>query len=217
MRKLAILAVGLVLASAGMARAQEADPSPRARELAARYVELSDLRGMMLAQLQQGAQLEDDMMLGIEALGVPIKDDAAMTMPQFIPEGTMEGMEPMISLIEDILTQAIVETYPEPELEALVAFYETEVGRSILGRQAALETRMTGLMYQRMPEFLQAMGIDAAQAWGGGVAPDYDATVGPTRQMQTHSPSSRGMSLQDIITMEQAADAVGDAAAPVWD
>ncbi len=202
MRLVAILAAGLALFWANGAMAQTGeDPSPRARELAARYVELADLRGMMLAQMQGMTGLQDEMMTGFEALGVPVKSDAAGEIPTFVPDGSLDGMEPMIVFIEDILVQAIAETYPEPELVALVGFYETEVGRSILRRQATLETRMTGLMYERMPEMLAAMGIDpsAAAAMYGSGGEDFLESATPSRQMDRSSPTARGMSLDDMM------------------
>lgn len=202
MRLVAILAAGLALCWGNGAQAQTGEePSPRARELAARYVELADLRGMMLAQMEGMTGLQDEMMTGFEALGMPVKGDAAGEMPTFVPDGSLDGMEPMIVFIEDILVQAIAETYPEPELVALVGFYETEVGRSILRRQATLETRMTGLMYERMPEMLAAMGIDpsAAAAMYGSNGEDFLESATPSRQMDRSSPNARGMSLDDMM------------------
>lgn len=205
MRLFAIVVAGLAMLCANTAAAQViADPSPRARELAARYVELADLRGTMLAQMQGASGLEDEMAAGFAALGMPVKGDAgAGVMPSFVPEGSMDGMEPMIAFVEEVLVQAISETYSEPELEALVAFYETEIGRSILGRQAELETRMTGLMFERMPEMLAAMGIDpdrAAALCGLGGTSSVDPYAGvPTRQMQTRSPDASGMTLDDLM------------------
>lgn len=219
MRLIAVVAAGLALFSANAASAQDTpEPSPRARELAQRYVELSDLRGMMLAQMQGATGLQDDMIVGMEALGVPVKGDLATEMPAFVPESSMEGMEPMIVFIEDILVQAIAETYPEGELEAMVAFYETDIGRSILSRQAALENRMTGLMFQRMPEMFEAMGMDpslgaAMYGVGAGEGYDYGFDTAPTRQMERSSPSARGMTLDDMIAYGDAMDAAAAAEA----
>lgn len=203
MRTLAILAISLTLLGAGPAVAQEVlDPSPRAEELAARYVELFNLRDMMLQQLAGSQGLSDEMMTGFEALGMPMKgDEAASAMPTFVPEGSLEGMEPMIALMESVMVRAVAETYPEAELEALVSFYDTEMGRSIMNRQADLQLRMTGLMYERMPEMLAAMGVDT-EALAGlyGLGAGEAQVVGPpTRQMQTGSTPAQGMTLNDIM------------------
>lgn len=205
MRTLAILAMGLTLLGAGSAAAQEVlDPSPRAEELAARYVELFNLRAMMLQQLTDAEDLSDEMMSGMEALGVPIKgDEAATTMPTFVPDGSLDSMEPMIALMESVMVQAVAETYPEAELEALVAFYDTEVGRSIMDRQGALQLRMTGLMFERMPEMMAAMGVDTealGDLYGLGGGGQVEVIGPPTRQMQPNSSSAQGMSLNDIMT-----------------
>lgn len=205
MRTLAILATGLALLGAGPAAAQEVlDPSPRAEELAARYVELFNLRAMMLQQLTGGEDLSDEMMIGMEALGVPIKgEEATTTMPSFVPEGSLESMEPMITLMESVMVQAVAETYPEAELEVLVAFYDTEVGRSIMDRQGALQLRMTGLMFERMPEMMAAMGMDTeafGDLYGLGAGGQAEFAGPPTRQMQPNSSSARGMTLNDIMT-----------------
>lgn len=204
MRTLAILATGLALLSAGPVAAQEVlDPSPRAEELAARYVELFNLRGMMLQQMTGAEDLSDEMMSGMEALGVPIKgDEATSTMPSFVPEGSLESLEPMITLMESVMVQAVAETYPEAELEALVAFYDTDVGRSIMDRQGALQLRMTGLMFERMPEMMSAMGMDT-EAFGDlyalGAGGQAEFAGPPTRQMQPNSSSAQGMTLNDIM------------------
>lgn len=204
MRTLAILATGLALLIAGPVAAQVVlDPSPRAEELAARYVELFNLRGMMLQQMTGAEDLSDEMMSGMEALGVPIKgDEATSTMPSFVPEGSLESMEPMITLMESVMVQAVAETYPEAELEALVAFYDTDVGRSIMDRQGALQLRMTGLMFERMPEMMAAMGMDT-EAFGDlyalGAGGQAEFAGPPTRQMQPNSSSAQGMTLNDIM------------------
>lgn len=205
MRTFAILAMGLALLGAAPAAAQEVlNPSPRAQDLAARYVELFNLRDMMLQQLTGAEGLSDEMMSGMEALGVPMKgDEATSAMPTFVPEGSLEGMEPMIALMESVMVQAVAETYPEAELEAMVAFYDTETGRSIMSRQGALQLRMTGLMFERMPEMMAAMGVDT-EAFGdlyglGGVDGQAETIAPPTRQMQVDGLSAAGMTLNDIM------------------
>jgi hypothetical protein len=220
-RGFTIFAVGLALFAGSPATAQEVlNPSPRAQELAARYVEIFDLRRMMVEQYTGAADLSDEMMVGMEALGVPLKgDDEAMTsMPTFMPDGSLDEMEPMLALMESVMVQAVAETYPEAELEALVAFYDTEVGRTIMGRQGALQLRMTGLLFERMPEMLAAMGVDA-DAYGAlyGLGGGYtDAPAAPTRQMQSGSSPAYGMSLNDIMiygAAEADAAAAAEAAA----
>lgn len=205
MRAFAIIAAGIVLLAGAPVAAQNIpEPSPRARELAARYVEIFNLRALMVEQYSGAADLSDEMATGMEALGVPMKgDNEAMTsMPTFVPEGSLEAMEPMIALIEDVMVQAVAETYPEAELEALVAFYDTEVGRSIMGRQGALQLRMTGLIYERMPEMMAAMGMDT-EAFGDlyalGAGGQAEFAGPPTRQMQPNSSSAQGMTLNDIM------------------
>ncbi|WP_296818296.1 DUF2059 domain-containing protein [Brevundimonas sp.] len=175
-----LIILAAVTGLATPALAQEApETSDREWELARQYVEMMDLQGMMQDQIVGSAEMADDWASALAPTGpgAPKPDDSA-DMPIFLPDGTMDSVSPMIELMEEVMVEAHVQVFTEAELEALVTFYEGDVGRGILDKQSELSLVMTTLMMERLPELLGAALGDLSGE--GEESFDLDAWTDPT-------------------------------------
>lgn len=137
-------------------QAAPSGPSARQLELARRYVDL-----MMSDQFEEVIR---------EMIGDEVERDA--TMPeedrQFLVDLTTELMTDMIPRMIDALVPVYAAAYTEAEMEALVAFYDTEMGRSIAAKGVQLMPEESRAMMSMMPQLLDKMASRMCQHYGCG-------------------------------------------------
>lgn len=210
MRFLGIAAVALSLFVASPALAQTAEPSERARELAAEYVEMLNLERLVEElYLGMGEAVPEWERLQREVLGTGKNDVATSEMPTFTPDMDMEVLRPYLDIIEGLLTETHARSYSEEQLEAMIRFHSSEAGSEVLAQRDNFIINLMTVMIEQMPQIREQLGFPEEE----GLPFTEVAPMGPpTRQMQSQSYSTYGMSLSDIMAMS-AADLEADAAA----
>ena len=148
-----ILTASPVLAAAAP-QAAAAAPSARQLELTRRYIDLT-----------MTDQFEDVIreMVGDEAA----RDD---TLPegdrQFLVELTTEIATDLIPQMIDEMVPVYAAAFTVAELEALVAFYETEMGRSIAAKTIQVMPEANRAVMSVIPQMLDKMAARMCQHYG---------------------------------------------------
>lgn len=146
MRRLLFVFVGLFLAVAPMsAVAQDADREAR-MALAARAfqaMQAEQMADQMTAIMQAVPQPELQGMSGAERLAF---DEVMAEVMQTTMARTIEGM-----------TEVYADIYTYEELQALVTFYESPIGRSITEKAALATPQIIELMNEIMPDMMRQM------------------------------------------------------------
>lgn len=159
MRRLLIsagLAVGLLLSSAPTApmalaaepvakSAKVAKPSERALSLARRYF--------------VAMQFEQMMMSTFEAMDVfgELEEDAEGFDGKAMSSAAREATQALLPRMVDAMIPIVAQTFTEAELEAMVAFYESDVGKSVVAKSNDLNMPMMAAMMELMPEYIDDM------------------------------------------------------------
>ncbi|MDO9335115.1 MAG: DUF2059 domain-containing protein [Caulobacteraceae bacterium] len=134
-----------VVQSAAAAAEVPAKPSAHAMDLARRYFEAMDFEDMMtsiyenmdmMAALSEGD--EDQSGLDRKAMG----------------EATKEAIIALTPKMVDAMIPVVAATFTEPELEAMVAFYESDVGQSVVAKSAAMNAPMMQAVMGLMPDYM---------------------------------------------------------------
>lgn len=157
MRLLIILLAGLTLASGAEAQtkpqqpaaAVAGQPSARQLELTRRYVDLmmSDQFETMIRQ-----------MIAIEASMDPDAQEMPDADRRFLTELASELVTDMIPQMLDEMVPVYARTFSEAELEALIAFYDTPVGRSIVLKEAEISLVIQEAIMPHMMTRMSAVG-----------------------------------------------------------
>lgn len=172
MRSIALILAAVLSLFAGPVLAQETvQPTERARELAARYIELLNIEEMMQGQMAGMTDMTEDWSTAL-GVGTDTKGPRGPSaqMETFTPDTAMEGMGQYLEMIEGVMIEASARTYTEAELEALVAFYESDLGRSVAGKQDDFSLAMMAVMLERLPEMMESLGL-------GGILEDEDPLI----------------------------------------
>jgi uncharacterized protein len=143
--------------SAAAAPQEAAAPSARQLELTRRYIELTlsdqfedSLREMIVDQIAMDPSSRD----------LPDEDRA------FIADLTGELTTDMIPQMLDQMVPIYARTFTEAELEALLAFYDTDMGRSILEKTMNAMPEATRAAMTVMPQLLEKMAARICQRYG---------------------------------------------------
>lgn len=176
----AILPAPAVSAQDGQAPAAGA-PSARQLELTRRYIDLTmteqfedSLRQVIVAQ----AEIDPN------ARSLPDADR------RFIAELAAELTTDMIPQMLDAMTPVYARTFTEAELEAMIAFYDTPLGKSIIEKtmiampeaNAAAMSVMPQLMDKMAARMCQYYGCDAAELQAMQGAIRGEIPVAPARK-----------------------------------
>lgn len=176
-------AVALLAAGTGEAHAAQAkssavvagEPSARQLTLSRRYIELmqsDQLSVMIRSAIEMTAGSEFD------AAELPTEDRAFML--DLVTELTTDMMPQMF----DRMVPVYARTFSEEELLALIAFYDSDLGRSILQKTYASMPEANAAMMEVMPQMFEKMaarmcvryGCDTAEVLGEmGVGGDTTA------------------------------------------
>lgn len=146
MRRLLFVFIGLFVFAAPLpALAQDADREARLA-LAERAF-----------QAMQADQMADQMMVIMQA--VPQPELEGMTGAERIAfdEVMAEVMQTTMDRMFDGMTEVYADIYTYEELEALVAFYESPIGRSIIEKAALATPHIIELMNEIMPDMMRQM------------------------------------------------------------
>ncbi len=175
-----VFAACALLAAPALAQGQ---PSARQMELSRRYVQLAQgdqiesvLRQMMAADTSSDLE------------GLPAEDR------EFLLDVTSEILADLMPKMMEAMAPAYAETFTEAELEALVAFYDTEMGRSIINKNFEIMPEINVAVETIIPELFQKMasrmcaryGCDPREALaemyaGAGMEPPSGARAAPPR------------------------------------
>ena len=131
-------------------------PAARQLELARRYIDL-----MMSDQFEDVIRE----MVGDEA-------ERDETMPEedrrFLVDLTADLLTDLIPQMINELVPVYAAAFTEAELEALVAFYDTEMGRSIAAKSVQVMPEENRAMMSVMPQLLDKMAARMCQHYGCG-------------------------------------------------
>lgn len=138
-------------------QAAAAGPSARQLELTRRYIELS-----------MTDQFEESLHALIVAMASA--DPTTMDLPaeerEFIIDLTAELTADMVPQMMDRMVPVYARTFTEAELEALIAFFDTEMGREILAKTVAVMPEATEAAMGVMPQILDKMASRICQRYG---------------------------------------------------
>lgn len=165
MRLWLIMLAGLTLASGAAAQTKPQEPPPasadqasaRQLELTRRYVDL-----MMTDQLETLIR----QMIALEASMDPEARDMPDRDRRFMTELATELVTDMIPQMLDEMVPVYARTFSEAELEALIAFYDTEMGRSIINKTYASMPDATAAAMSVMPQMMEKMASRMCQHYG---------------------------------------------------
>lgn len=121
-----------------------AEPSPHKLELAQRYFKSMHMETNFVAMVK-------NMLPAIAADAPPGVSTEAIQ--KITGEVLDEVMPPMLQDMEGIMTQACAQVFTEEELAALVAFYESPVGQSVVDKGPLLAASTSTGMAKLMPKF----------------------------------------------------------------
>lgn len=156
----AALSVAAPLAPAFAAEAPQAapaEPSARQLELTRRYIELS-----------MTDQFEDSLRELVIAMASadPTTTDLPPEEREFIIELTADLTADMMPQMVDRMVPVYARTFTEAELEALIAFFDTEMGRGILAKTVAAMPEATEAAMGVMPQIFDKMASRICQRYG---------------------------------------------------
>ncbi|MCS6624778.1 DUF2059 domain-containing protein [Roseibacterium beibuensis] len=138
---------------------QTAPPAPSARqlELTRRYIDLTmtdqfeeSLRGILLAQAE----------VDPETRALPPEDRT------FLAELAAELTTDMIPQMLDEMTPVYARAFTEAELEAMIEFYDSEMGRSIIRKTMRALPEATQAAMSVVPQMLEKMASRLCQHYG---------------------------------------------------
>lgn len=166
MRLKIILAAALVMGAAGAApaasaavapQAAAAAPSARQLELSRRYVDLT-----MAGQFEDSIRemIVDQVAMDPNSRDLPEEDR------RFLAELTAELTTDMIPRMLDQMVPVYARTFSEGELEALIAFFETDMGRSILSKTMESMPEANRAAMSVLPDMLEKMAARLCQHYG---------------------------------------------------
>jgi len=169
MRFWAALLAGATLAGAGIpaqaataeepkaTRSEPGQPSARQLTLSRRYVEL-----------MQGDQLESVLRAVIEESARTDGSTADMAQEdrEFVINLATELTTEMMPEMMDQLVPVYARTFSQAELEALIAFYDTELGRSVIAKTWTSMPETNEAMMSVMPVMIEKMGARICAHYG---------------------------------------------------
>ena len=175
-----VFAACALLAGPALAQSQ---PTARQIELSRRYV-----------QLAQGEQMEDALRQMMATDPATDLSDIPAEDREFLLDLTSEILADLMPKMMEAMVPAYARTFTEEELEALVAFYDTEMGRSIIDKNFQVMPEINTAVASIMPELFQKMasrmcaryGCDPREALaqmyeGAGMTPPSGAATAPPR------------------------------------
>ena len=156
MRRL-VLVVGL---SAGLlVSSMSAAPIAFAAEKAAAPAKPSE-RALSLARRYFAAMQFEQTVLGVyESMDVyKMLNESDPSMagldPKAMNEATKEAMTAFMPKMVDAMVPVVAATFTEQELEAMVAFYESDVGQSVVSKSAGMTMPMMQAMMKIVPDYV---------------------------------------------------------------
>jgi hypothetical protein len=165
MRILTVLALGLSLLAAAPAVAQDAAgnaDAARRLALAAQYIELS--QGPNLRKTVQGHFEE-----AFAKTEMPAEQRAWLT------ENTTEVFDTAMEATFADMTDDVAEIYTLEELEALIAFHDTPLGRSISAKSFEMGIRMQAVMMPHLTVAFTQLGEKYCARFGCAATEGGDA------------------------------------------
>lgn len=155
----AMAGCGLAATSVRASEPPQAAPAPSARqlELTRRYIELtmsdqfeSSIREMIVDQVAMDPNARD----------MPEEDR------RFLADLTAELTTDMIPQMLDQMVPVYARTFTEAELEALIAFFDTEMGREILSKTMTSMPEANRAALTVVPRLLEKMASRLCQHYG---------------------------------------------------
>lgn len=162
MRFWVVLLAGVTLATGAMAEQQKAppgagDPSARQLSLSRRYVELMQseqlataIREVVVAEMN-GSNAGADL---------PAEDR------EYLIDLSTELAAEMVPQMMDQLAPVYARTFTEEELTAMVEFYDSEIGRSIVDKTYASLVEADQAMMSVMPRLMEKMAARICARYG---------------------------------------------------
>lgn len=174
MRRLLFVFIGLCLFAAPLpAVAQDVDREARLA-LAERAF-----------QAMQADQMADQMMVIMQAVPQPELEGMTAAERLAFDEVMAEVMQTTMNRMFDGMTEVYADIYTYEELEALVVFYESPIGRSIMEKAALATPHIIELMNEILPDMMRQM-VD-------GMCDRLECTAEERRMIQQEVLAQMGM------------------------
>lgn len=173
MRTLILTAAAcLVLAQPALAQSQpEAGPSKAERAAVSRE-DGSEAHRLALSrryvQLMQGEQLEEHMRAMIEASTAADGDTAGMSAEDraFMVDLTTDLTTDLVPQMMERMVPVFAQSFSTEELQALLDFYDNEVGREILRKTYLLMPQVNEAVMSLMPQLFDKMALRICDHYG---------------------------------------------------
>lgn len=175
-----VFAACAMLALPALAQSQ---PSERQIELSRRYI-----------QLAQGEQMEDALRQMMATDPTTDLSDLPAEDRDFVLNMTAEILADLMPKMMEAMVPAYADAFTEQELEALISFYDTEMGRSIIEKTFQIMPEINTAVAAIIPELFQKMAsrmcarydcdpreILAEMYAGAGMAPPAGTSLAPSR------------------------------------
>ena len=175
MRSLILItaAAGLMLAQPAMAQSQpEATGPSKAERLAVAEQDGGEAHRLALSrryvQLMQGDQLEDTMREMIRASAAADADTEGMSSEDraFLVDLTTDLTADLVPQMMDRMVPLFAEQFTAEELQALIDFYDNEVGREILRKTYLVMPQVNEAVMSLMPQLFDKMALRICDHYG---------------------------------------------------
>ena len=137
-------AIAVMMWANGAGAQQTSSASPRQVELAHRYIVAAHMDRTLDGTMRAMANLPAD---------AKITTEQRQALVEVVTDVTVGMVGKMKARMEPI----IAEIYSEAELEAMVTFYESPVGQSMIAKTPEMAARMAPVMQEIMPEMQKEM------------------------------------------------------------
>ena len=164
MRFCLVLLAGLSLTTGAMAQSKPVPSEPAADQPSARQMALS----RRYVELAQSEQMEDALrgIIVAHASVVPVDRGLTDADRRFMTDLTTELLIDLMPEMLDRLVPVYARGFSEEELSALVAFYETDLGQSIIDKSYAMMPEMNQAMLTVMPQMMDKMAVRMCARFG---------------------------------------------------
>ena len=164
MRFCLVLLAGLSFTTGAMAQSKPAPAEPTADQPSAHQLALS----RRYVELSQSEHMEDALR------GIIMAQASAVQTTRSVPEEDRLFMAELTTeLLTDLMPEMLERVVPvyargfsEEELTALIAFYETDLGQSVIDKTFAMMPAMTQSMMELMPRMMDKMAVRMCARYG---------------------------------------------------
>ncbi len=167
-RSVFVCIVALALAPLAQAQVPDASGQAERQDLALRYFRIMHMDTQMKRVADMVSSIMVDQVLSEQSKGSDADKSKASEIVRSVLAESLGDIEPQY---EQAASGVIATTFTTEELRALVNFYESPVGESIISKQSQLAAPLSQAMKALLPQMKSAMRRHLCEKIGCGAAP----------------------------------------------